>query len=281
MTRSTMKGGLARLRSWGFEPVAGRYLWRRSGDLAGPDALRAADLRWALSDPTIDAVWSARGGWGTARLLPGLERIVRRRRPRWVIGFSDLTALQVTLVAHGWPSWYAPSVVGLGDSTRFVSRDIERMLSDPLSERLYRPGRRHVLVRGRARGPLVGGCLAVLAALAGTRWQPTLRGAVLFLEEVGEAPYRIDRMLWQLRASGMLDGVKGLVVGQLTRCRPAPNRPSRSLRAILREHAEALGVPAMTGLVVGHGSKSRALPLGYTADLDAHRGAVSVRAPST
>ncbi len=278
--REPLRRGMRVLESWGYEVVPGPHLLDRAGDLAGDDPARAADLRWALSDPGIDAAWIARGGWGTARLLADVAPVVSGVRPRRVLGFSDATALFALLLREGWTPAYAPLVADLADSRRYVARDLRGFLRDPGAERRFAPGSREVLVPGRAEGMLAGGCLAVLAALAGTPWQPDLEGAVLFLEEVGEAPYRVDRMLWQLRESGMLRGVRGLLFGQFVGCRPLPGRPSRALRTVLREHAEALGVPALAGLPVGHGPRMRVLPLGYVARLDAEAGEVTVSPPA-
>lgn len=266
------------LRSWGYRPVVGPHASARRGDLAGDDAGRAADLAWALGDPAIDAVWALRGGWGTPRLLPLVDWDALAARPRWVLGFSDITALHAQLLARGVPALHAPLASELDRPVRYVARDLRRTLEDPLHERSFRLAARAALVPGRAAGPLAGGCLTLLATLAGTPWQPRLAGTLLFLEEVAETPYRIDRMLWQLRLSGMLDGIAGLVLGQFVNCRPPRERPSRSLAAVLREHAAALGVPAVTGLPVGHGLRTRVLPLGVPAELDT--GAGQLRVPA-
>ena len=273
-----VRAGMERLAGWGYEPVPGRFLFARAGDLAGSDRDRLADLTWALSDPSIDAVWAARGGWGTARLLPGLDLRALARRPRWLIGFSDLTALQLALLRHGVASWYAPVVADLADRRRYSAADLRAMLAAPGAVRTLR-GRGLAGPARRAVGPLAGGCLSLLAAAAGTPWQPDLRGAVVFLEEVGEAPYRVDRLLWQLRAAGILDGIAGLVLGQFTVCDPLPGRASRTLAAVLREHVQALGVPAIAGLAIGHGPRARAVPIGYRATLDPRAGTLALRPP--
>ncbi len=263
-----LRRGMARLSGWGYEPVPGRHLFARRGDLAGTDAERSEDLLVALTDPTIAAVWAARGGWGTARLLAGLDLARVARRPRWLIGFSDVTSLQLALFGRGICSWYAPVVAELADPRRVVASDLRKMLADPRAAR--RIGAR-TIIPGRAAGPLAGGCLSLLAASAGTVWQPDLRGAVVFLEEVGEAPYRVDRMLWQVRAAGILDGIAGLAFGQFVDCRAPAGRASRSLAAVLAEHAREIGVPTVSGLPVGHGPRARALPIGFNARLDARR----------
>jgi muramoyltetrapeptide carboxypeptidase len=269
---------MERLAGWGYEPVPGRFLFARDGDLAGRDRDRLADLSWALADPAIDAVWAARGGWGTARLLPGLDLRALARRRRWLIGFSDLTSLQLALYQRGVASWYAPVVADLADRRRFSAPDLRAMLAKPAAERTLR-GRGLPGPAQRAVGPLAGGCLSLLVATAGTPWQPDLRGAVVFLEEVGEAPYRVDRLLWQLRAAGILDGIAGLALGQFTACDPPPGRASRPLAAVLREHIGALGVPAVGGLPIGHGPRARAVPIGYRATLDPRAGTLVLRPP--
>ncbi len=276
---AAVRSGMAVLRAWGYEPVPGPNLLRARGDLAGSDAERAADLRWAMTARGIDAAWTARGGWGTARLLAALDLDELARGGRWLIGFSDLTALQLALFARGLCSWHAPLVAELGVRRRYSRADLQSMLARPAEPRSLPATRASALVRGRARGPLSGGCLSVIAALAGTPWQPQLDGTVLALEDVGEAPYRIDRLLWQLRAAGCLDGVAGVLFGQFSNCRALPGRPSRPLADILAEHARALGVPALAGLPFGHGAGARALPLGFTATVDADRRRVLLEPP--
>lgn len=277
VSRGKLKAGLATLESWGYEPVEGPHLWCRAGDLAGDDEGRLSDLEWALTDSSLAAVWAARGGWGTPRLLPRLSpRKICAASPRWVIGFSDLTALLLFLLRQGIASWHAPLVSELADKDRYSKNDLLRMLRQPSASK----GLGGVpLTPGKAEGSLAGGCLTLLAWLAGTPWQPDLRGKILFLEEVGEAPYRIDRMLHQLRSSGLLSGIVGLAFGQFVECDPPPGRSSRRLREVLKEHAREIGVPALIGVPFGHGRKARALPLGFPALLDAEKGWLSIEAP--
>ncbi|MDQ7006212.1 MAG: LD-carboxypeptidase [Acidobacteriota bacterium] len=277
--RQRVEAGFERLAAWGYRPLAGRHLFRRKGDLAGTRQQRLEDLHWALTDPAVDAVWFARGGWGSATLLDGIEWRRWLRRSRWLIGFSDLTSLQAALLERGLCSWHAPMVADLATPERFVARDLRAMLLDPLRVRRIRPGPRRRLVGGRARGLLAGGNLTVLASLAGTRWQPDWRGRIVLLEEVGEAPYRIDRLLWQLSASGMLRGVRGVLLGQFTAARPAGGRPSRVLRDIFLSRLAPLSVPVLAGIPAGHGRRARAWPLGFDCSLDADRGEVRLAPP--
>ena len=190
-----------------------------------------------------------------------------------------MTPLLGRLVERGWVTLHGPVVCDLGVRGRFLVGDLRRWLIDGRRRGELHAARMSCLVPGRARGRLAGGCLSVIAASVGTPFAPRLEGTVVLIEEVAEAPYRIDRLLWQLRASGLLSGVRALVFGQMTRCRPAAGRPSRSLREVLLAHAEALGVPAVSGLPVGHGARTRAVPLGADAEVDARRGRVVVRLP--
>lgn len=273
-----LRAGLKTLAAWGFQPLCGPYLYSREGDLAGGDDARLKDLLWALTEPGIDAVWAARGGWGTPRLLARLDpRALLAASPRWVIGFSDLTALLVYLLELGIASWHAPLVSELGQSGRYFARDLQRMLGEPLAPRILRGV---PLNPGTAQGPLAGGCLTLLAWLAGTPWQPDLREKILFVEEVGEAPYRIDRMLHQLRAAGVLRGLAGLACGQFPDCRAPAGRASRTLKQVLTAHARELGVPALAGLPFGHGPRARAIPLGFQALLETGSGTLRIEAPA-
>lgn len=272
--RELLEAGIARLESWGYEVLRGRHLLARAGDLAGDDPRRLEDLNWALESSGIDAVWAARGGWGTPRLLGRLRPKKWFGPARWVIGFSDLTPLFALRRGVGQPSLHAPLVVDLADPARFVASDLRSWLTDPLSARLLRVATRNRLVGGQARGELVGGCLSMLTATLATRWQTPASGRVLFVEEVAEPPYKVDRMLWQLRQSGALRGLRALLLGHFTRCEPGEGRASRSLWAVLREHAEALGVPTLAGIPVGHGPRTRCLPMGYVARVDADEGRV-------
>jgi muramoyltetrapeptide carboxypeptidase len=277
--REAFEAGLAKLASWGYEPVLGRFVRRTRGDLAGSDDDRAADLAWALAEADVDAVWAARGGWGSARLFDLVPAEALTRSDRWLIGFSDLTSLLLARAAAGAPALHAPLVADLGASGRVHVADLRAWLEGEGSLRRWLvSGPRQRLVSGRASGRLVGGCLSVVASLVGTRHLPSLDGAILVLEEVGEAPYRIDRLLWQIRASGVLDGVRGLVFGHFTRCARPPGRPSRTTAEVLAEHAQALGVPALAGAPVGHGPRTRSFPLGAPARLDVARGLLEIGA---
>ncbi len=264
-------GGLRWLERAGFRVSLGQYVGARAGYFAGDDAQRRADLNRALADPDVRAVWFARGGYGSARLLDGVDWAPLRRQGKLLVGYSDITALFAAV-----PRWararclYGPVVAELGRPASFHLPSLRSALAGrPITERLPRHS---VLVPGRTAGPLRGGNLTVLASLLGTPFMPDLRGSVVLLEDVGEPLYRLDRMLWQLRRAGCLRGVRGVLVGSFDPVpRPREGR-ERSVREVLMEALGGLGIPVVHGLPVGHCPGKWTLPLGGEVVLDTHRG---------
>lgn len=256
-------------RRMGWEPIVGDHADDREHYFAGRDADRLADLNRALRDDRIDAVWCLRGGHGAMRLLEGIDYDALRRRPKPVIGYSDITALHCAIaVRANLATIHGPTA--RSTLTEFSERSLRAAASrdaDPGGEAI---GAR-TLVGGRARGQLVGGNLALLAALHGTPFQPCYDGAVLVLEDVNEAPYRIERMLLTLRLSGALQRCAGIAFGSFTNTgeKDKPSGGERSVADVLAEAAEAAGVPAISGVPVGHIDNQWSLPLGLEAELDA------------
>lgn len=253
------------MRSFGWEPVVGQYASSRQGYLAGTDDERLADFNAASRDPGIDAVWCLRGGYGAMRLLDGIDYEAWCRTPKTLIGYSDVTALhaaigqRANLVTFHGPTARAPLSPFTRDAFAAAMRGTGAC--GTASE-----GR--MLVPGRARGPLVGGNLALLAALCGTEFAPRYDGAILVIEDVGEAVYRIDRMFTQLRLSGALERCAGIVFGVFSEI-PDATDSGRPLDVVLEEIARAMDVPCITGAPVGHIDDQWTLPLGAPAELDA------------
>jgi muramoyltetrapeptide carboxypeptidase len=267
----SLERGLARLRDWGYRPEPGARLLARAGYLAGSDDERLADLTAMAVDPGIKAIWFARGGYGTARLL---ERVPWKALSRkLLVGYSDLTALFAAGAARGrLRALYGPGVCDLAESRNFHAPSLRRLLAGKPLE--LRVAQRNVLVPGRASGRLAGGNLAVLTHLCGTPWMPRLRGAVIFIEEVGEGTYRIDRMLTQLAQARALAGLAGVLIGSLIVPPRSRFPPDRRLVDVLRERFEPLGVPVVRGLVAGHCAGKRTLPLGETVRIDTAAGRI-------
>jgi muramoyltetrapeptide carboxypeptidase len=269
LSREDLQRAQENVRSLGWEPVTGAHVLARNGYLAGLDAERLTDLNDALTDEHVDAIWCVRGGYGAMRLLDGIDYAAMRRRPKPLIGYSDVTVLHAaigsrceTVTFHGPTARTA--------LTPFSRASLERALDggDPCGQ----ASRSEMLVGGRARGRLVGGNLALLSALGGTPYEPNYDGAILVVEDVNEAVYRIDRMFTQLRLAGRLARCAGIAFGQFMDIpldAPEEALGARSLGELMRETARTVGVPCIAGIPVGHVADQWTLPLGAQAELDA------------
>lgn len=231
--------------------------------LAGSDERRLAELASALADPGAHAVFCARGGYGMTRLLPGLEGIPLPAKP--VIGFSDITALHQTLQRQGLVSIHGPVLTQLPRLDASTHSRLFELLesTEPAAELTGL----ETYVDGTAEGPLLGGNLSVLTRLLGTPFLAPLEGAILLLEDVGERPYRLDRMWTHLMLAGVFRQVRGIVLGEFTGCEE--KEADFSSADVLRELAAATGLPCAAGFPIGHGARNQPLPLGVRVRLDA------------
>ncbi len=264
--------GLEALAATGHPLEPAPNLHHRKGYLAGDDTGRLEGLLHVL-DRGARVVLAARGGFGVSRLLDRLpwDRLVREGVT--FVGFSDLTALAAPLLARGGAVQVHGPMVGVGvERTENLRRLLAVLRGELRGRPLFRFGRRAVVRPGRARGPAVGGNLTVLCSLLGTPWEPPWDGAVLFLEEVGEPLYRLDRLLTQLRCSGRLRNVKALIGGSLRGCRPVAEREGRWRELLLEAAPE--GVPVVAGLPFGHAARNMAFPLGVPVEVDTGGGYV-------
>ena len=264
------QAGLAVLRDrFGLRPRFRDDITARDGYLAGDDRRRLAEWNEAVADPEARAIFCARGGYGAMRLLPDVDPAPLLEAPKLLVGFSDVTALHVRLNAAGLATVHGPVVTQLGRAPADAVAQLEALLFDTPATHHAAPGRglagTATIRPGHASGPLLGGSLTMLAHLCGTPWQPSFRGAILFLEDVGERPYKLDRYLTQLRWSGALAGVAGVAVGQLTDCDGGDGEAAATVRRLVA----ALEVPAIEGLPAGHEDRNLALPLGPLARLEA------------
>jgi muramoyltetrapeptide carboxypeptidase len=267
-----LEAGVAVLREWGLRVRVGG-LRRSHPFLAGSDEERADELTAAMTDPGVRAVWTARGGYGTQRLLELLDwTLLARATPRLLIGFSDITALHQAVAARlGAVSVHAAGVAQLGDGDPATNEATRRLVTEgaPL-ELSGTPGSEPVR-NGAVDGVLVGGNLTMLASSVGSRVVYPADGGIALLEDIGEEPYRIDRSLTQLLRSGWFDGVRGVACGGFTSC----GDPDE-VRAVLDERLGRLGVPVVHDLPVGHERTNLPVPLGIRAHLDASTGTLSV-----
>ncbi|HEY0714719.1 MAG TPA: LD-carboxypeptidase [Polyangia bacterium] len=250
-------------------------LFRSEGYLAGSDEQRLAELEAALSDPVVKAVFLARGGYGLLRILPFIDRARFAAQPKPIIGFSDGTALLALAATAGVASIHGPVVAQLAK--------VPQADRDALFGLLERPGQGLLLselasiIPGRVQGRLIGGNLEVFSRLIGTPFLPDPTGAILFIEDVGERPYRVDRLITHLDLAGIFDAVSGVVVGDFKDCRePANSRTPDSplVEAVLEERLGRLPIPVAFGGKFGHGESNAPLPYGTLVELDTRQEAL-------
>ncbi len=273
------------VRAMGLVPKRAPNLAKRFGYLAGQDQERGADITAMYADKSVRAIFAVRGGWGSARALPFVDWDVVRANPKFLLGYSDITALHMAIAAKGGAYTLHGPNAGSAWGRASVSsfREVAFHAGTPTyvnpkaqEDRLVQRRLRTIPIRGgRAQGRLLGGNLTVLSALAGTPWLPDFTGAILFLEDVDEAEYRIDRMLTQLGQAGVLKGLAGVVFGQCSNCRdPDGSGPGGgfTLNAIFRQHFGPLGIPAFEGAWFGHIPDQFTIPQGVMAEIDADAG---------
>ena len=274
-----LEQALANARAFGWEPVVGRHALSREGFLAGSDDERGADLERALCDRRIDGIWFLRGGYGATRLLDRIDYDALRRLPKALIGYSDITALhcavhvRTSLVTfHGPTARSRLSAFTTDSLRRAVVNGDDAAGTAPLATPLR---------GGRASGRIAGGNLALLASLAGTAYAPRFDGAIAFLEDINEAPYRVDRMLRQLRMAGAFDGVRALAFGDFggstQGTQDAAETGDWTVQRVVAEFASLLRVPALLGVPMGHIDDQWTLPLGGWAEIDVEAGTVHTR----
>lgn len=266
--RRKLEAGVRRLSRAGYVPEVAKGVLARSGFLAGDDLHRAAQLEWGLSLPGGRAVMAARGGCGTTRILPLVDWRKAARRPRLVVGYSDMTAILAFLSTRlGVPAIHGP-MAAADLAARFDEEAFEafaRLAAGRVrpKEPLGPPCER--LRGGAAAGRLSGGCLSVLCALLGTPFEPNFRGALLFLEDVSEPCYRLDRMLVQWIQSGRLREIAGILVGRIA---PVRGETEDEVRAVFREAGRTLSVPVWYGFPAGHAGPNWPLPFGVAVQID-------------
>ena len=270
------------LTGWGLRTRVGPHALGRHNFFAGTDDERLADLNDALRDEAVRGVLCLRGGYGLQRIVDDIDYAAVRADPKLMMGFSDITALHLALwcetglaTVHGPVAAQfdkgAAALTTHGAHRALMTSEQITVTTDKTEDTFP------VRVPGRAEGLLLGGNLTMLATNVGTRHAPDLTGAILLIEDVGEEPYRVDRMLTQLRRAGWLDGVAGVAIGQFTDCAGAgPTTPD-----VLAERLGDLGVPVLGGLPIGHGAEQTAVGHGVAAVLDADAGTLVVQPVGT
>lgn len=280
------------VRGLGLVPRLAPHLLERYGYLGGKDQDRAADINQFFGDRSVGAILPIRGGWGSSRILPYLDYDRIRQNPKILVGFSDLTALILGLNAktnlvtfhgpNGLTSWktiqteYFRRVLFSGETVTFQNlKDAED--SDRLMQVKYRI---QTITPGLVKGKLIGGNLSVLSALVGSPYLPDLKGAILFLEDINENIYRIDRMMTHLKIAGVFDKLAGFIFGQCLRCSPDADYGSLTLEEVVWDHIQPLGIPAWYGAMIGHIEPVLTLPIGLYVEINALYGTVRMLEPA-
>jgi muramoyltetrapeptide carboxypeptidase len=256
----------------GYIPILGDAIFDQHGFLAGNDADRLADIHRMFADPNIDAILCLRGGYGSMRIIDQIDFDLIRRNPKWLIGYSDITTLLNAVYQEtGMLSIHGPMLAELPSSVDSCWWDhLWGLLQNPMSPFTYPQTKKtHCLFPGKAAGPIIGGNLTLLAASLGTPFEINTAGCILFMEEVGENPYRIDRMLTQLRLAGKLQAANGIVFGDFTDCHAPADKPSFPIEEILAAHMELAGTPAFMGFPAGHDLPNYPFPIGSPTYMDA------------
>lgn len=273
--RTLLDAGAAALRAAGYQVRLREDVASAAGYLAGSDARRAAELMDWIRDPDVDAILCARGGYGCHRIIPSLDAEAFRRARKPLLGYSDITTLHLWQARlAGLAGIHAPML-----DHGALADDESAALMALLAGAIPGPMQGCGVVGGRAEGRLLGGSLTLLAASLGTPWEPDTRGAILLLEEIGERPYAIDRLLQQLACAGKLSGLAGIGVGHLLGC-VDPKRPAPSAVDVVDEILVPLGVPLVTGLPFGHDRPNLPWPVGGLARLDGGRGVLEFLEPA-
>ena len=274
---------------FGLRMKMGRNVRKQTGYVGGTIAQRVSDLHDMFRDPEVKAVFTIRGGYGSGQLLDDIDYELIRRNPKIFLGFSDITALHLAIHQKtGLVTFHGP--VTLSKFTGYTQEHFRKAMFDPkpigsltnppLSDPLRPSHTLRTVKPGKARGPLIGGNLSLIASLMGTPYEIDTRGKILFIEDVGEQPYSIDRMLTQLRLSGKLKSAAGIIFGECEDCKRSDYKPSFdatfSLGEVVDNILGELKVPVLSGLTIGHTDDQLTLPLGVMATLDADKGELTI-----
>jgi muramoyltetrapeptide carboxypeptidase len=275
--------GVAYLKNWGYHVVECEHVLDKRGYLAGADVDRVSDLNEMFRNPDIDAIICSRGGYGAPRIIDQIDFDAIKKNPKIFIGYSDITSLNLAIWQQTGLVTFSGAMVavemGKGIDP-FTEQNFWRMLTtvEPIGL-LANPPENPLKIfnPGQAEGRLLGGCLSLINVLLGTPYCPDFNDAILFIEDIDEEPYRLDRYLAQLKLAGILDQVAGIVVGQFVDCEPSdPEKPSLTLDEIFHDYFGSLDIPIIMDFAYGHGPVKHIMPIGVHAMLDTERGGLII-----
>ncbi len=267
------------LKNLGFRVRTGQTLKEKFGYFAGTDEQRAKELNIFFADPEIKGIFCMKGGWGCARILPLLDYELIRANPKVIIGFSDITSLLLGIQSKtGLVTFHGP--VGNSGWNDFTVDYLKRVLMNKELVKFSGTGREEdkplVLRTGIANGVLAGGNLSVLVSMMGTAYLPEWENKILFLEDTGEEPYKIDRMLTQLKLCGVMNKISAFVFGKCVKCLAEEPAKAFTFRQVLEQHMATLNIPAFSGAMIGHIENKLTIPIGIKAQIDAEKGTITL-----
>ena len=270
------------IRKLGYKVKEGPNARNQYGYLAGTDKERAADLNTMFADDSVDAIMPFRGGWGCNRILPLIDFNIIRENPKILVGYSDITTLLLSIFAKtGLITFHGP--VGKSAWTDYTKKNFKEVLTG--QQKLFNIPDKNLcedcdelatITPGKVKGKLLGGNLSVLTAMMGSDYLPDWNNSILFLEDVGEDVYRLDRMLTQLKLNGVLEEISGFIFGQCTSCEMSSSK-SLTLRQVFNDHIKPLGIPAFSGAMIGHIDNMLTLPVGLPVEMDAQEGTIKLK----
>ena len=259
------------LADLGFRTTVGKTVNEQVGFLAGSDEMRANELMEMYQNKSISAILTMRGGWGCARILDLLDYDLIKSNPKVLMGFSDITSLvnaiytKTGMVTYHGPCGYS----SWGDfSTQQVINSVVKGVPFTMKNPADNVEDLKVWTAGKAQGELVGGNLTVVVSMLGTSYEPNWKGKLLFLEEISEEPYRVDRMLWQMKQAGVFNQINGLILGSFRKCNPEEPERSFTLDQIFEQHFREVSFPVYQGASFGHIAPKFTLPIGVKAEMD-------------
>lgn len=273
------------LNALGFKVRVGKHVTDRYGYLAGKDKDRAADVNEMFSDKAVQGIIAIHGGWGCARILPYLDYDLIKKNPKVLMGYSDITALLNAIYTKtGLVTFHGPVASSTWNS--FTVDSFKKVLIDAEKAEFKNPtkittglvqtqDRIQTISSGIANGELVGGNLTVLSAMVGSSYLPNFKGKILFLEDIGESIYRIDRMLTHLKLAGILEQISGFIWGKCSDCPPEKGFGSLTFDDLFNDHIKPLGIPAFSGSMIGHITDKFTIPIGLNVTIDAEKGSIT------
>jgi muramoyltetrapeptide carboxypeptidase len=272
------------LKGFGFNVILGKTLKEKFGYFAGTDELRANEINEMFANKSIKAIFCMKGGWGCARILDKIDYNLIQKNPKVIIGFSDITSLLIAITAKtGLITFHGPvGNSGWNDFTKMVFTQVTMFNNafvypiNPVTE-----DKIVTINKGKASGVIIGGNLTVLSGIIGSIYLPDWKNKILFLEEAKEEPYSIDRMLTQLKLSGVLNLISGFVFGKCAKCEAEEPLKAFTFDQVIKQHIQPLGIPAFYGAMIGHIENKLTVPLGVKASIDADTGTIKLNESST